>query len=105
MHSNAELPARQLLNPYHFSQILQVEASERRYYMQTNPWPVRIFIRDEVKSAAAEIPHAANFLEITISRIGKLDVNEPIDLDTWLTTPVWPIWGSLFFSQGKHPLF
>jgi hypothetical protein len=65
--SYAELPEGQLLNPHHFTQVLQIETPECGNDMQSNPRLVGIPIRDEVEPAAAEIPHATNFLEISVS--------------------------------------
>ena len=65
--SYTELPEGQLLDPHHLTQVLQIETPECRNNMQLNPWLVGIPIRDEVEPAAAEIPHAANFLEISVS--------------------------------------
>ena len=101
---NAEFPERQLLDPNHLTQVLQVETSECWHYVQLNPNLVGIPICDEVEPAAAEIPHTANFLEISVSCIHELDVHEPVDLDARLATPFQTIWPSLFAVLGKNPL-
>ena len=72
--------------------------------MQLNPRPVGISLRSEVETAPTEIPHAADLLEMPAFRIGWLDVNQPIDLDARLATPVEPVPGSLIFLHGKHSL-
>ena len=84
--SNSELLGRQLLDAHDLTQVFQIETAECRHNMQTNPWFVRIPFRDEIKPVAAEIPHGANFLEMSTYGIGSPNVDESIDLDARFAT-------------------
>lgn len=87
---NAELPGRQLLDPHDFAQVFQIETSEGGDHVQLNAELIRISLRCKVETAAAEIPHAANFLEMPALRVGRLHVDKPIDLHARLATPLEP---------------
>jgi len=43
---------------------------------------VRVPFRHKVESAAAKIPHVANFFEVSALRISGLDIDKAIDLNT-----------------------
>jgi hypothetical protein len=83
---DAEFALRQLLHSDDFSQVLQIKRSERGYHVELNAGLIGVPLRRKVESAAAEIPHAANFFEVPAYRICGLDVDKAVDLNAWFAT-------------------
>ena len=89
---------------HHLSQVLQVEASKRGHNVQTNARAVGITLGRKVESAAAEVPHAANFLEMAGCGIGGLDIDKAVDLHARLAAPFELVHGDLVMPVGENSL-